>query len=681
MPAKTTPPPPSSIEFWKGGSVESANIGPARGDHKLGEITGPGLYFFLADNAAGKSQHLDLVARLQDERLLRQDANITRGELSAYMQIAATRVTFRRRTAGGQVEEPKLKNLDQLPRIESMPAPIGDIITGGNLQGDEARARLRLRSLLSYAPIDADDALATELATSYAGSDLPLASYRDAWADLIAEAKRRSKRLADLPYASAEEVTAWLLAQPREGILEDQKMLLDRLNALGNNGEKAHAIQLERVASMRGALDGILVAAGADESAMGRAPDLEAANDALRVAEGKLRTLEAEAAAVEREQARRARLASTQGDRPDLDATASELATARTALARASQARGAKASLVEQAERAKAVVADRVAQAGEGFGPAVARWRDAVVEIGGAIGVNFDLGVVDPVLPPVVPSFEPIEAMTADLQARMERAAGEVKTQIETENELALANADLTTAEEALGEARRRRDTADRNHDEATDRARRWDETEAQLAEALDRPDGEAIEAARAAVEKARTDKALARSKDTYGQAAAQLEQAEALASWLEESADEYREAARATWDALGLIVTRSLGLPWLAVEGLDLILYYDLDTGLMATDDTDPARSEERKLDDTDANSTAELHEACLRLMLSRREKLGGILILPWQVMAAMDQARLERFSGDAGRANLVVLSERPRRKGDPEGLLLERVDHAEVA
>jgi hypothetical protein len=60
---------------------------------------------------------------------------------------------------------------------------------------------------------------------------------------------------------------------------------------------------------------------------------------------------------------------------------------------------------------------------------------------------------------------------------------------------------------------------------------------------------------------------------------------------------------------------------------------------------------------------------------MIERRSALGGIVVVPWQITAALDEERLARFDEMVRSAGLVVFGERPRRNGDPEGLFLERV------
>ena len=579
------------LELWEGGEIRSGNIGPARGDHLLGRVDGPGLYLFVARNAGGKSQHLGLLGRIQDEKLLRSDVPITDGEVDAYLQIAEARVTFRR-SARGDAREPKREGVETLPTIEEIPQPIDELITGGHIKGAEARARHRLKALLSYAPVESRDELVVELCDVMRGRFLEeiTVGVAAAWADLQREVSGRQKRFREMSLEGADQIEAWLLEQSREGILDDHERLVDRLNALGNVAEKIVAVQAERVAAAEARMGAAVDASGIPAAMLVKAPDPAETQDELQVRQERAWQLRDGRRRFLEEHERQEQVRASHGEKPDRQPEVQALRAAKTRIARA-----------------------------------ISENADGDVEL---------------------------------RRAEVALEAAKVRKEA-TEQERQSAHAGRQAAEEALNRIDVRLES--------------WEATAALLAQTLEGPSVEDVAKAQAAVERFEEAFQAAKAADVYRAAAVEHKQEEDLQVQLLSLAEDYREAKKGSWARLGEIVTDELALPWLAVDELEIQLRYDPDGTLRKDPSTEDF--EVRDLDDADRVSAGELHEAMLQLMLSRREKLGGILIVPWQIVAALDEERLSRLATEAEAAKLVVFSERPRRTGDPEDLMLERV------
>lgn len=683
MPKRTT-----TLELWEGGDVQSRNIGPAGGEHRLGRIDGPGFYLFVARNAGGKSQHLALIARLQDERLMRADAPITDGELSAYLQIAEARVTFRR-SAGGDAREPTREGLETLPEIELLPAPIDELITGAHLQGEDARARRRLRALLSYAPVESTPEIVDALCQcleerAFAGE---LDDWRErAWMDLIGDVRLRQKRFTAMGPETAAEIKAAVLEQPREGVLDDHEFLMTRLNTLGNAAEKLAARQGEIAAGAEGRTEFVVASAAraagveADEAFIDRLGET-AAKDTARTAYQEARDRAAELRVQRRslleEEERRDGLRGSHGERPDAETERKALTAARTRLARANTEERAARSLLD-GKRAEWVAADSEAlrlhnRARDAF--AVLRGASAAVAARCVTGAGVESFHV--------PRGDEIDGDLAELAHRVETFRARLAEARLAVSALGARGAAVDTAKEKLNGAAAEREAARAALADAESAVNRideriaaWERTAELLGKPVEGPTAAEVASAERAATEAEAVLRLAEFGNAYRAAVAEHDQQVALLEWFELMAADYRAAKDESWNALGRVVTEELALPWLSVDGLRIKLHYDRATGALRTDPE--AEAEERDLDDQDRISAGELHEAMLRLMLTRRERLGGILILPWQVVAALDEQRLTRLAGEVEAARLVLLSERPRRRGDPDELRLERVEAA---
>lgn len=626
------PPSVDRMELWEA-ELETENVGPARGERRIGKFDGPGLYFLVGPNSAGKSQELDLISRLQDQGSLRGTANITDGELTAHLRLGAYRIDFRR-TPKGDVAEPKVEGAESLPRIEELPASIDTLITADHLDGEDARARRRLSALLTYAPIDSSEEIVDGLLETCRhrlwSEDLD-AAVEEVWFDLMAAVEGRQKRFDRADIQTMRHLRGFLLDRPRAGVLEDHERLVAELNRVGNAVEKAAGVQGEVVARVEGRVDAALRDAAGQlgtklqseaRSRLEAAPELAAAREAVQKAEAAHREVEYGHRRRREEEARIARLRESHGPRPEVELSEGFDPEARPAFDVANQRTSLTAGLKEVSDQVEALLAD----------------ADRASDV------------------PWSRVAAGCEAASARLLALRDEAAsaGEV----------------AASHESRLAAWQRERD--------ARAALERWEGVEAHLAEPVEGPTDQDLAAAAEALTKARQDLAAAEAAGAWREAAGELEAARHVLGWLEEAARDYRTAAKESWQWLGQIVTRELALPWLRVDGTVMKLLYD-GTGSGARLATSEETAKDvRLIDNPERISTGELHEAMLRLMLSRREKLGGLLVVPWNVFAALDEERLARFSAASADARLVTLSERPRRKGDPAEMHLERVEPA---
>jgi hypothetical protein len=693
------------LEFWQGGDVRSHNIGPAGGSRFLGKVGKPGLYFFVAPNTGGKSHHLRLLGKLQRERLLRTDSDITDGADAAYLEFALARVLFRR-TPTGEVLEPERSGIETLPTIEALPSAIQTLIDGDNVGDPEARARHRLEALLSYAPVPSDEAAVAALCQALderAFEEDPGAELRELWARMVADLAAKNKRLRLEPFRTSADFRSWLLEQPRESVLEDHDRLLDLLNGTANTAEKLAALQGEIAAKADGVVRGAVEAAArrlgvsiedADAVAAlevdlraraGQPPPTAADLSRARMA---LARLEGERGAAESEKERRQALAASHGPRPDISAARQRMDDARIEIDLASDA-------VRQASRdqaaAKAVVDEltpRAVKAVMRVAAARESWmgRSAALE-GLFTGPAAVAGAGAPQI--AVPLDRRVAASAADgvrlaLDELME-SAELARVELERTQEAGAKEGAARTEEErsvrrhgAAAEALR---TADQELTTALASVETWERTAELIAAEVPGPTPESIAAATTEVEALERDAELAAAAADY-HAAAIRRDAEATARlWLETVGEDLRAAAKASWARLGAIVTEALDLPWLMVSGLQILLVYDGAGEGARLAATKEDGKDIRILDDSSRVSTAELHEAVLKVMLSRREKLGGILVVPDATLHPLDEERLAVFSGWARDAGLWVFSERPRRAGDPEELTLAYVEPLEAA
>lgn len=720
------------MELWTGERrVASANIGPAAGDRLLGTVRGPGVYLFVGPNTSGKTTELELMLRLQDERLLRGFANVTDGASHAYLELEPARVTFRRSPSG--IVSHEATGLEQLERIDAMPAAIESLIHGDHVKDPAARARHRLAALLAYAPVESSPERLAELFGTLDGrswSDLDEDDgLRRVWREL-AEAATAGRRHRLEPLRSTDEVSHFVAAHPnRTGqVLDDHERLVDLLNAMANTGEKAAEQQRRKVAGVEGRLREALEQAGrqlvegwdaTDELAVAelravleRSYDVVDLTERRNLARSRAEAKRASQAARIAAEARSARLAAERGGRPAVEESEVRLASAEATLAqevashRSATAR--EAELQHAVEQARATEQEADQQVLTAWGEI----EDFVVQLRRRAFHHSPEGEATP-------------RYRTDLTGADEQAARIVRalsrtlygdpatSRAEAEQALTLATAAREAADRRLAKAEEDRDTAQAAANAARAAAETWDRVGQQLAEPAEGATDAEVEEATAALVEAERALLTATAAASYQQLAAEHVAALALAGRVDEAAKDYRAAATDSWSFLGMLLTEALRLPWLQVDGLDLYVGYvdgrlNNDPELIAAaqaaaeqaaaalDHTsavalprfilerirEVSSVEWRKLDDDQRVSTAELHEACLALMIERRSALGGIVVVPWQITAALDEERLLRFDAMVADAGLVVFGERPRRKGDPHGLFLERVrDRAEVA
>lgn len=688
------------LEFWQGGDVRSQNIGPAGGSRFLGKVGSPGLYFFIAPNTGGKSHHLRLLGKLQRERLLRTDSDITDGADAAYLEFALARVLFRR-TPTGEVLEPERSGIETLPRIEALPSAIQTLIDGDNVGDPEARARHRLEALLTYAPVASDEAAVAALCQALderAFEEDPGTELRELWSRMVADLIGKNKRLRLEPFRTSADIRAWLLEQPRESILEDHDRLLAVLNSTANTAEKLADVQGEVAAKADGVVRGAVESAArrlgvsiedADAVAAlevemrARAGQPPPAAGVLSRARMALARLEGERGAAESEKERRQALAASHGERPSAEAAEQRLAAVGAEFAeatgRAEEAARTTTRLEERAEQQQR----RAVEAATRTSEALARWRSATAAIDalftskgdglGGFAIPLKDGAVDGAINAALSDAAILSGAAAT--ARVELLALE-----EAAADKGRAAAARRRLDEELAAISSARDLAETWVRDARGAGERWDETAELIAAEVPGPSPEAIAAAEAEVADLERDAELAAAAADYHAAAIRRDTEATARLWLETVGEDLRKSAKESWARLGSIVTEALDLPWLMVSGLQILLIYDGAGEGARLADTKDAGKDIRILDDSSRVSTAELHEAVLKVMLSRREKLGGILVVPDSTLHPLDEERLAVFSGWSRDAGLWVFSERPRRSGDPEELTLSYVEPPEA-
>lgn len=694
------------VELFEG-PVRSRNLGPAVGDRELGRVDGPGLYFFVGRNAGGKSTELGLLARAQDAGLLARSANVSDGESEAELVIGPLRITFRR-SPGGVTAPPLVEGADLLPAIAELPAAIETLISGDGLKGEEERARRRLAALLSYAPIASSPSLVEALCLTLQGRSWPEA-LRGAFNALAEGARGSTARFKPSPYATGAEILGDLLALPRLGILDDHAWLLERLNSLGNTAEKAAAEQAKAVAAIRGraaealhgavsrlAWEGEVEALAAE--LLREDTDIAEATERRSIALAALKAADAAVAAREGEITRRERVRAGLGPRPDLAEVSEEVHRRKVEVEPlATEAAAAQDRL--------AAAGDQLAEAVKGRDTRAAAQTTALAVFGAASsrlmhqGERGTAAIEEEALTAAVAALDEVRAAAEALDGANAMVADAMKAHAAVSAEAVASASRLDRAVEGLAEARRRLEA------EVTS-AERWDAVTAELETVVEGPDSAVSEAA--AYEAADAAERRVNESRVYQRIEAELAGAQALLESLTLAAEDYRKAARDSWICLGAAVTNELALPWLQVDGLKIYVGYDGEGQLnadpervrMAREQAEAlspeiaeiagvalqrfvlersrllSRIDWRDLDDQVRLSTGELHEACLEVMLSRRGATGGIIVIPWAVLAALDSEKLARFAGKLEAAGLIAFSERPSRRGDPADLTIEKVE-----
>lgn len=653
-----------TLELWSAEprALRAGNLGPLRGDHHIGTVDGPGVYFLVAPNAGGKTTEVRLLESIQDQERLKSSAWIHRGADSAYLELEPFRVTFTRSPAG-EVRVESEGAAEMAGRITSMPPSIETLIHGDHLDGDDARARRRLEALLTYAPVQATPERLDTLLGAFAGSSIQAEisterderteweSFQHVWQRLADEAAQ-GRRLRFEPLRSVAGIREWIMTNPKRGtgVLDDHGLLRDIANATANVGEKAAEVQRRRIAKLEGALEETMDSAREKLTEAGM--ELPEGEDAFRgMLEGEYATETVTALVEER----------------------------RSILTRLEQSHADRQAAERRQERLKESHGDRPEYGDE---EAVTLFRHQLSLLSG--------------------KAEAVAGFAMDEPGFLENDG--------YPRELDRLRDDTVAARERLSSLREARAT--KREEQA-----RWDAVEAEINFPIEGATAEEVETARSGLKAAERDLSLAEWAARFQETSLELEQALDLARRIDEVAKDLRSAAKDSWAFLGKIITDSLRLPWLQVDGLDIYLGYvdgrlNADPELIAEaeraaeqaaaalDNLSPvalprfiferireaSAVEWRLLDDEVNVSTAELHESCLTLMLERRGELSEIIIVDWKIPAALDSERLLRFDRQVREAGKVLISERPRdsvRDRDaPAGLFLERVaDRAEVA
>lgn len=710
MSAKNQP----GLTLWHNETRElrTGNIGAARGDHHWGTIHGAGLYFIVGEKGGGKTSLLSLLAKLHQDNADFSNV-ITVGESEGYVELSPMCAVFRRGPLG-EIRDPEILHTDEVPPLDLLSPAILTLIDGGGRKGTEERARARLGALLKYCPVDStpdrlwklfqtlEGRMWTDDIGEGPGEGLSLL-VGGAWEGLVKALPKAPKRVE--PFRRAAEFRFDVQSLPgRDGsLLTDHRLLTELLNATGLCAERAHEHQLREVSAVRARLTEIVSgAARSTELPEARLLTLLKADHekselahALELARLAEREVQTERAARIAEIERRAQLQKSHGDRPDADR--SELEAAVEAGARCAQAeqhaRGELAVLAAVA----AQDGERRAEAAKRAKAAAVRWRKFHEELVEACNRGSDW------------------AFNANLSTFAEKAPGLIEgleaALVYTEHDRA---AELAAAQKAVEDAQEKSEQADAEIDAARARhgaaivaAERWDEVDALLGEELEGPGDVDVTAAAGAVEEAKRAVAVAGHALAYRAASADLAASVDLATGLEVAGKDYRKAAQESWGFLSLELNDAIALPWVQVDQGKIFLGYGADRKL--NDDPEVLRAarlqaeqdltrrsdtvlplarfileeirrspavEWRDIDSGIWVSTCELHEAAMSVWLSRRRQIRGIPTIPWEVMAAFDEASLLAFSERVREADLVVISERPRRKGDPEELFLEKVE-----
>jgi len=667
------------MEMWAGGNFRSSNIGPAAGDHLLGRFEGPGVYLLVGDNASGKTIHLDLLSRAQKDRLLRADANITDGQLVASFELGALKIAFRKNPLG-EVGDPERSGAGDIPPVESMSHTIQTLIDADHLKGDPERARRRLEALLTYCPVPGTEELVRALCGTLEERSFtepgPI-GFEALWWSLSEEAKG-SRRIKIVPFRTAAKITSWLLSQEREGVLEDHRRLMDALNDLGLTAEHAAAVQARHVSATEGELAGAARAAWVTKGGTGDPseafmseirsnPDMTSLEKAERKQAERAVEVRAGRAARLFAEEDRAHLRETHGpSRPDADETRYENLRISAAATRAKEGRS-----TQELDEANSCLRSLGAPVETAIKLVDRAWEEVAKDFQ-TLSSRFGIEGI--------PDGDTLRAATRSMRERLSQLEECVKDAAEITTSLEIARLDLDAkrdahvrAEEAAGLSESARLEALGDLEATKERQHRWEEVDQLLQGGVDGPTQEQLDATLEDERQAKRDLEVGRAAIGYLKIFSRLEAARGLLALIEERGRDFRLAAKDSWVHLGKALTSELAVPWLTVHEQELVIHYDGETGLLRQDESRPADA--RSIDDSERISVGELHDAMLTLMLEKRDDSGGFIIVPWQVVAALDEDHLARFNRMVADHGLYVLSERPRRRGDPAEMFLERV------
>ena len=629
--------------------MSSGNIGPAKGDHHIGTFEGPGLYLLTGENSAGKSHHLRVLGRAGEGNLLSSTACISAGETDAYFRLGAYEVVFRT-SPDGKPQPPEISGSYDLPVVSSLPAPIQTLLTGDHIKGDDARMVRRLKALLTYMPVPASPEVVARLIDGAKPFINASDKIRADWAELFATMDFGKKSREGSALGPAE-LADWLADQKGDAH-EIHVLLVRKLNALGLTAE-------EMAAHLK------TQAAGKKESAR---TALEAAWDTL-------------------------------GEGGAMPTTfAHELEAADSAEADPAEKKTILDRLMGDHERHLRATKEReqMADSHSCTKPVVSKSKlDAVSVLVREMEESAQNSSSELDLAKGDFAEQVLESASADLRQRMgdemERAASGQELSLQALHikfddfveKLSFHQGHVARIRHITEQTEAARKTLlDRTHEKSREESaylesikslERWNVTNELInVEIEPGPTEEEIESAEVDYRKAARAAGLRLGGDRYRSERSAYNSLHAAHAEMVVSARGYRTAAQKAPVCFGNAVTDFLDIPWLSIHQGHIFLHFkEQEVGSPLA--SERKGSHARNIDDEDAISTAELSDAMIRLLLERRK--GGLVILPWEMIAAMSDTRVLELDAAICESATHVLSERPKRAGDSEDLLLERV------
>lgn len=699
-----------------GDRLKAGHVGAASGEYDW-DVADPGFYRLVGPKGAGKTT-LQFLLRQLSRSAEDLSIPISRGETDAWLEFGPRKVRARI-SAAGIPQQPEAEGPEIT--VEGIPGSIETVVHGDRLTSAALRAEHRLKALLRYAPIPTTpehlDLLLGCLLIPQ-GTGLPPKDrafgeisneLKQAWSDLT-YALRESKRLAKYqPARDPEEIRSWLEGQPAKGlksILGAHGLLIDLLNQTANTGGKAAVAQRAIKDRLAGQLEQAVKAAGVSALVLAREYDLEALKAEKQSARESLQVIRFDRKVRVNAEADREELRQTHGERPAVDTSRrdqleEEIEPAELGFQEAEQEVHRRRTALENAESA-------AGHAKEGVYGAWTAFDDFVKQIATATGEAPD-GQYRPSWGAQIN----VEIGTALLEALAASLAADPQAEVDSQQQ-------RLEAAQGVRHAARQRLTA-LEEDFARERGRievdqlqaqAWDKAEAVLNSSVEGPDEDAVTEVGAVAESAEEAVRIAEAAESYQVIVAQHKAAMETANEIDLLVKAYRSAKDASWDYLGQVVTTTLELPWLMVDGTKIWFGFSRQTGELNQDaeaveqgrraamiaqanapDSSGARflervrelSEDVEWRDADDNeqvaeeggwalSRAELIKACLKLWFSRQPR-GAVRTISDQLTDAFDEATDAEVDAWCVELEMRVIGARARRAGDPEGLHLERV------
>jgi len=522
------------------------NLGPAGGERELRSIDAPGVYLVRGENGSGKTALLRALIHLPEEKP--KGVQITHGETEAVIEEEGVwRVTLRRKRGKTVVEHE-----GEIPSWIALPDPVADLISGGDLVGEDARLRRRFRGLLEISPIAGTEELvealqldpSEELLEDQVAFEAVMVKARE-----IVEAVKAEEQLLDAADRLVKQANAAALATEKEA-----REVEDGVNRLRGQRDAIEPDPTVRLTLQGKDAEKQLEVARAEHSRAYRSLDgLERDRVHAREVEGRL-----------------AQLRKLHGERPQTEAAA---------------------------EKFQALDRDREE------------------------------------------CLRQIERLQEDLAIAQSDLHGLLK-------DAEVARRELKALEAAQG---------------------KWDAVDEELRKGPPMaPSDEALEAARQSFKDAEELVDRARAATQLQTVEADLSVEEQKLETMLLGAKSLRDWAKSVPSLLGRVVTEQLAIPWLrVVEGVRV----EVNRELMlqhASGEIPAPDGEWLDLDlvseiDSEGDthfSTAELYEACLRIMLQRKAAQRRIVI-PWQTLSALDGNKLLAIHEEAKRREVVIAAE----------------------